>query len=127
MFCDRRTSVRKPSVDGRRAILLIGREECPVQIIDESAGGYGVLLSDPIALSVDAEAVLREGNTAQVVRIAHVRMAGVHTRVGLEILGREGATALANLRRRRIHVAAFAFAALFVGLLIGQVLYRCGF
>lgn len=127
MFCDRRTSVRIRSVGDRRAMLLIGREECPVQIIDESAGGYGVLLSDPIALTVDAEAVLRLGEMAQVVRIAHVRMAGVHTRVGLEILGRKGETAVAKLRRRRIRVAAFAFAGLFVGLLIGQVMYRCGF
>jgi hypothetical protein len=127
MYCDRRTSVRIPSVGDRRATLLIGREECLVQIIDESTGGYGVLLSNSIALKVDAEAVLRLGEIAQVVRIAHVRMAGVHTRVGLEILRREDATAVTKLRRRRIRVAAFAFAALFVGLVIDHLLYRCGF
>jgi hypothetical protein len=127
MFSDRRTSFRARSVNDRHAILVIGREEFPALILDESAGGYCVLMSEPIALTADARAVLREEETAHVVRIAYVRTAAVHTRIGLERVDSDGATAVAELRHRRIRASATTFAGLFVALLIGWVLYRCGF
>jgi len=123
MISDRRNNVRTPIEGERRAVLATGLGDLAVMIIDESVGGYGILAPDTIALVPDARAFLLEDGRSQAVRIAHVRRADVHLRVGLELVSDEVAKRdLAEPRRKPFRIVALA-AVVACGLLIDVVLH----
>jgi hypothetical protein len=87
MFQERRATFRCPvqSHDGP-ALLKVSGKELVVQLIEESAGGFGVVATQVKGLREGQEAMLTTTAGRYEVRIAHLTQVGETTRVGLNRL-----------------------------------------
>jgi hypothetical protein len=124
MFSERRNTFRSPVVGTREGTLIVDREQLPVRVIDESAGGMSVASETMPTFQTGAVGELRleEGDIYRV-EIKHVQPRGMCARIGLqrlETLQHSGKNlAVETPRSRRattLKMAAFVVVGLMLGL-----------
>ena len=70
---DQRKSFRCPVADSRmECVLQIGATRVPGRLLNESAGGFSVLVDGPLSLGVDQTAELHNDSGWFEVRVVHV-------------------------------------------------------
>lgn len=81
---ERRASFRCPVNGPRRAgRLRIGKREIPVEVLDESAGGYSIVGEQEFECEIGQSLLLQIGSSWTIVRIMSVQKAESNTRLGL--------------------------------------------
>ncbi|MHB1034958.1 MAG: hypothetical protein ACYC35_19040 [Pirellulales bacterium] len=87
MTSDQRHSYRFPVLSERRDVsVVVGSLVAPAQLVDESAGGFSVLISQRLELAVGQTLVVEIDGARVEARIAHVARAGEGLRLGLKRL-----------------------------------------
>ena len=126
---NRRGTFRSPRAEPRDATLISGREHMPVQILDESAGGFCVCAEDVDELPTDAEVELvSDDGERRPVIVKHCERRGMYLRIGLQRteMAPVGASllqrAFAPQGERSANPLTIALVAA-VGLLIGGLIY----
>jgi hypothetical protein len=87
MTSNQRQSYRFPVLSERRDVsVIVGSLVTPAQLVDESAGGFSVLISQRLELAVGQTLVVETDDARVEARIAHVARAGEGLRLGLKRL-----------------------------------------
>jgi hypothetical protein len=123
MDVERRRNFRSPVVGAREGALTVGKQELPVRLLDESAGGMAVSSEIMPLFGEGSEGILEtdDGLTLRVT-IVSVQQRGMVTRIGLERLevlkegGPRGRGVAGRLMSGRLKVAVFVLIGMAVGL-----------
>ena len=87
MFKEKRSSFRCPiQTNAGPALLKIGSKEYVVQLVEESAGGFGVVAEQAPKLKEGQEALLATTSGRCEVAVTHITEVGEKTRIGLSRL-----------------------------------------
>lgn len=123
MDAERRKNFRSPVVGAREGTLTVGKQELPIRLLDESAGGMAVASEIMPLFGEGSEGILEtdDGRTLRV-NVMHVQQRGMVTRIGMEVIEvlKEGGVGPVSASRRAMHarlkIAAFVIVGMAVGL-----------